>query len=166
MSERPDASPAPAHGLSGRARLGIALLAVAVLAAAFLVLRSDGSGGDEPASTSPQATPQADRTASAPGTTSAPTPAPAAAPPLPVIRLRGGSPVGGVRHLTFSKGDRIRFAVVSDAPGDVHLHGYDVERALAPGRRTRFDLRATLEGRFEVELHGTGTQIARLDVTP
>jgi hypothetical protein len=71
-----------------------------------------------------------------------------------------------VRHLTFRKGDRIRFAVVSDAPGEVHLHGYDVERELTPGRRTRFNLPATLEGRFEVELHGTNTQVARLDVTP
>ena len=82
------------------------------------------------------------------------------------MRVRAGAPVGGVRHLAFRKGERIRFAVISDAAGEVHLHGYDVERELTPGRAARFDLRATLEGRFEVELHGTDTQVARLDVRP
>ena len=171
MTEPPDASPAPdpvpARSLSARTRLAIAVVAVAVLAAAFLVLRSGGSD-DPPANATQQATPQADRTdtgaTTTPGATA--TPAEPLPPPIPVIRLRAGSPVGGVRHLTVPKGDRIRFAVVSDAPGEVHLHGYDVERELTPGRRTRFDLRATLEGRFDVELHGTDTQIARLDVTP
>lgn len=171
MTEPPDAptgpDPVPARPLSAGTRLAIAVVAVAVLAAAFLVLRSGGSD-DPPASAARQATPRVDRTdtgaTTTPGATA--TPAEPLPPPVPVIRLRAGSPVGGVRHLTFSRGDRIRFAVVSDAPGEVHVHGYDVERALTPGRRARFDLRATLEGRFEVELHGTDTQIARLDVTP
>jgi hypothetical protein len=172
MIEPPDAPPAPdpvpAHPLRARARLALALVAVAVLVAAFLVLRGGGSGDDAPTAASPQAPAQADGTttgsATTPGTA---TPAePLTKPAVPVIRLRGGSPVGGVRHLTVTKGRRIRFDVVSDAPGEVHLHGYDVERELTPGRRARFDLPATLEGRFEVELHGTDAQVARLDVTP
>ena len=70
----------------------------------------------------------------APTATRPPTPLAAAGRPgRPPPRRQPRS--AGCGHLAFRKGDRIRFAVVSDAPGEVHLHGYDVERALTPGRR-------------------------------
>jgi hypothetical protein len=35
----------------------------------------------------------------------------------------------------------------------VHLHGYDIEKEVAPGKPARFDFKATNEGAFEIETH-------------
>jgi hypothetical protein len=48
----------------------------------------------------------------------------------------------------------------------VHLHGYDIERPVGPGEPATLRFRADLEGIFEMELHGSGTQIAELEVRP
>jgi len=54
---------------------------------------------------------------------------------------------------------------VDGAEGDVHIHGYDIEKATAPGAPAKFSFVAKDTGRFEVELHPS-TQIAQLDVVP
>jgi hypothetical protein len=82
------------------------------------------------------------------------------------IRVKNGQPVGEVKTIELHKGDRIRFRVIADAADAVHLHGYDVEKELVAGKPTTFDLPASIEGRFEVELHHSGAQIARIDVNP
>ena len=82
------------------------------------------------------------------------------------VRLRGGAPVGEVRTLSYRRGDRIRLRITADAPDEVHVHGFDVEKPVGPGKPARFNIEADIEGRFEVELHGTGTQIATLEVRP
>ena len=64
-------------------------------------------------------------------------------------------------------GDRARIQVTTpDTTDEIHLHGYDVTRDLKPGMRARFSFEANAEGIFEIELHGTGTQIAELVVEP
>ena len=87
---------------------------------------------------------------------------------VPTIRLRGGEPVGGIQELTAPSGGRVRFRVTSDIAGEVHVHGYDVEREIAAGGEVSFDFPANLEGGFEVELHHEGGegQIADLRVEP
>jgi hypothetical protein len=89
-----------------------------------------------------------------------------AAPPVPTIRVVDGKPQGGVRTLSFDKGERIRFKVRSNVADEVHVHGYDVTKAVPAGGTAQFSFEATIEGRFEVELHEAGTQIAELEVTP
>lgn len=169
--------------MSGGARWAIALVAVVALVVAFFALRG---GDDEPdtaarPATATQEEPAAEEPAvkdehtardeGAGGEESGGEEAPAEEPhaeepTVPVVRVRDGEPVGGVQELEVPTGDRIRFRVVADADDEVHLHGYDVEKAVGPGRPATFNVEATLEGRFEVELHGTGTQIAQVDVTP
>src|SRR5919107_1926457 len=78
----------------------------------------------------------------------------------------GGEPQGGVKRLTFEKGDRIRFRVVSDVADEVHVHGYDIHADVEAGGRATLSFDATIEGRFEVELEGRGTEIVELEVTP
>jgi FtsP/CotA-like multicopper oxidase with cupredoxin domain len=82
------------------------------------------------------------------------------------VRVRGGAPVGEVRTLSYRRGDRIRLRITADAPDEVHVHGFDVEKPVGPGKPARFTIEADIEGRFEVELHGSGTQIATLEVRP
>jgi len=56
--------------------------------------------------------------------------------------------------------------VRSDVADHVHLHGYDIMRDVAPGMPARLPFKATITGRFEVELEDRGVPIADITVTP
>ena len=77
-----------------------------------------------------------------------------------------GQPQGGIRTLTFKKGDRVRLRIVSDVADEIHVHGYDLKKDVAKGGSVQFSFPATIEGRFEVELENAGIQIANLEVRP
>jgi hypothetical protein len=148
-------------GLSRGARWAIALGGVVVLVVAFVLL---GNRGDSGTATSVSGGSAAQPS---PSTTQQNAAQPEPPPPAVVtIRVKNGQPVGGVEKIELRKGDRIRFRVIADTADEVHLHGYDVERELVQGKPTKFDLPAGIEGRFEVELHHSGAQIARIDVNP
>ena len=53
-----------------------------------------------------------------------------------------------------------------DTADEVHVHGFDVTKAVPAGGTALLSFDANLEGRFEVELHGSGAQIAELEVSP
>lgn len=140
----------------------------AVLTVALLALTGCGSGGGDasPATitdTDPTAT-EAETQETAAETESAP------APPAPVtiaITVRDGRPVGGIARPTVRRGDRVVLVVRSDISGEVHLHGYDLEQAVAPGSPARIRFRATVPGRFEIELHAhPELHIGELTVRP
>lgn len=82
------------------------------------------------------------------------------------ITVRGGEPVGGVQRFTLTQGEQVSVRVVSDAADEVHVHGYDLMRDVGPGKPATFILRATLTGRFEIELEDRGVPIAELEVRP
>jgi hypothetical protein len=48
----------------------------------------------------------------------------------------------------------------------VHFHGYDVAKDVEAGGRVEFDVPATIDGVFEVELEGSHTQLAEVTVNP
>ena len=147
--------------MSNTARLAT-LAAVAVIAAvAFVALRP--SSGD-PGQASPQPAAPSGPAPSEPTSEARPRREPR--PPYARIRIRDGAPVGGVKRIDVDSGDTARIAVSSDAAGEVHLHGYDREAQVGPGRATRLRFRADLEGIFELELHGPGTKLAELRVEP
>ncbi|MQA76475.1 MAG: hypothetical protein GEU88_19485 [Solirubrobacterales bacterium] len=85
---------------------------------------------------------------------------------VPTIVVEGGQPVGGVQDLTFSKGDDIRFIVKSDVADHVHLHGYDVMEDVPAGGQVEFDVPATIDGVFEVELEDRVVPLAEITVQP
>lgn len=158
--------------MSAAQRILIVVLVIVVAAVGFVVLApEDEDAGSGATGTAPSATTDGGARTGAAGAAlgaarrRAARPRPAA-PPVPEIAVRGGEPDGGIRELTLRKGERIRFTVVSDAPDDVHLHGYDVELPVAPGRPARFDVPAEIEGIFEAELHHSGAQIASVTVEP
>ena len=91
---------------------------------------------------------------------------PAQDPQSPTIVVEGGQPVDGVADLKFSAGDDIRFAVESDASDELHLHGYDVSKPIKPGQRVEFDVPATIEGVFELELEHSAVPLAEISVLP
>ena len=81
-------------------------------------------------------------------------------------RIEGGSVVGGIQRWQVAQGEDVRIVVRSDVDDEIHLHGYDLEKSVGPGRPAVFAFAATIAGRFELESHESGGQIAQLDVQP
>lgn len=82
------------------------------------------------------------------------------------IVIKHGKPVGGIVHLTYNKGEDVRFKVDSDVSDEVHMHGYDIMKDVKAGGSVSFDFPATIEGVFEAELEGRKEQILELTVNP
>jgi hypothetical protein len=80
-----------------------------------------------------------------------------------------GSPVGGVKTLTYNKGDQIELRVDLAKPEEeVHVHGYELEKP-AEHSPVTFSFPARLDGEFELEVHRSDKSegpIAELDVNP
>lgn len=136
--------------------LGIA----AVIAILAVILLAGGDGEtDDAAKTSSSATPTA--TATSDGSaepTATPTPKPKPKPPL----LEAGK----AKALTFKEGETVRFRARHDAAEEVHVHGYDITKALQPGKTETVSFKATIPGIFEIELEGSHTLLAQLKVVP
>jgi hypothetical protein len=69
------------------------------------------------------------------------------------LQIKGGQPVGGVQDFKVKKGDRVALVVSADAHDDIHLHGYDIEKPVEPGKPATFKFTASIEGIFEIESH-------------
>jgi hypothetical protein len=92
---------------------------------------------------------------------------PAAPKPTTVtITVVKGRPVGGIKRPTVNKGTVVRFVVRADRGESVHLHGYDVDKPVRPGKPTVIQLVTRIPGRFELELHEPDSLLARLTVKP
>lgn len=85
---------------------------------------------------------------------------------VPAIVIKHGKPVGGIRELTYNKGEQIHFVVDSDVSDEVHMHGYDIMKDVKAGGSVSFDFPASIEGVFEAELEGRKEQILELTVNP
>jgi FtsP/CotA-like multicopper oxidase with cupredoxin domain len=125
---------------SRAARLGL-LAAVVVAAVVFFVVLQSGNS-DESSNTSKG---------------------------VQVITVNNGNPVGGVKTLTYNKGDQVQLEVRLNTPEEeVHVHGYEKE-APAEHSPVRLSFPANLDGIFEIELHRldhTEVPIAELHVNP
>jgi hypothetical protein len=141
--------------------LGVA--GAAILVALFVVLRPDDGDDDQASPPPPPATTTTARTTTRATTTTTARPA---GPTTIRIVVRGGRVVGGLRRARLERGDRAVLVVRADVTDHVHLHGYDIMRDVAPGRPARLRFRATIPGRFEVELEDRRLQIAQLEVRP
>jgi hypothetical protein len=133
----------------------LGLAGAAVLVVLFLVLRPGDDDADE-ASPPP-------RTATTPATTTKSKPA---GPARIRIVVRGGRVVGGLRRARLDRDERAVLIVRADVADHVHLHGYEIMRDVSPGRPARIRFRATIPGRFEVELEERKLQLAQLEVRP
>jgi len=143
-----------------------------VLVGAFALAGcGDDSASDEGASTETVATmPVETETTPAETTPAETTPTettPAAPKPTTIaIRVVGGVPQGGIARPKLKKGDRAVIVVRADAGEEIHMHGYDLEKQVTPGKPVRLPFTATIPGRFEVELHHPDTLLAVVTVSP
>ena len=150
--------------MSGKQRWGLVVLAVVVAVAAFLIARPSDDEDESAGTGSPSAQT---------GTGDAGTPTDRQ-PPTPRIHrlaIRGGVPEGGVSTIKAERGETVVLVVTSDAPDEIHVHGYDITRNPGPGKPARFRFKADVEGVFEIESHlaedaGREPLVARLVVEP
>lgn len=139
-------------------RIGLIAAAVVVAVVAIVIATSGGddNGGSQPSKTSQ-------------GTTS--TSGGATAPTTFNLTLKDAAPVGGQQTFTAKKDSTVRIVVSSNAPDQVHLHGYDIEKEATPAEPAVLRFKANIEGSFELESHtaeheGLEPLIARLHVEP
>ena len=145
--------------MSNRVRIVSGIAAVAVIVGTFFVVNGS-TDEDKPTETVTVTQTEATGGTTAPQTT-------ASAPdPVQTVAVKDGKPVGGVKTLEFTTGEQIRFNVKSDTADEVHVHGYDIEEPVGPRETANFSFKATIEGILEVELHGSGAEIASLKVSP
>jgi len=133
---------------------------VLALFGAGLALASCGGDDGESADTT---TTEPTSTTGTPTTTET-TPPPAGPTEIEIVVVNG-APKGGIVRETVEKGDRVVLVVRSDVADEIHLHGYDASRDVAAGGTVRLPFKATIPGRFEVELEDRGVPIADITVT-
>ena len=150
---------------------GVATLCAMLVGAFALVGCGDDSASDEGASTETVATMPVETETTPAETTPAETTPTATTPAAPkpttiAIRVVGGVPQGGIARPKLKKGDRAVIVVRADAGEEIHMHGYDLEKQVTPGKPLRMPFTATIPGRFEVELHHPDTLLAVVTVSP
>jgi hypothetical protein len=118
-------------------RIALLVAAVVVVVIAAIVI---GSGGSD----------SKDKTASGPQT----------------VTVVNGKPEGGVKTITYNKGDTVDLTVKSDTADEIHIHGYDLHKDVTKGGSVHFTFPASIDGKFVVELENAGEQIASLQVEP
>ncbi|MFN2468671.1 MAG: hypothetical protein ABR521_11145, partial [Gaiellaceae bacterium] len=96
-------------------------------------------------------------------------PPPPPPPPKQVVRtivVGVNGVAGGPKRLSVKKDKRMVLVVRSALADEVHLHGYDLSADVAAGGAVRLRFKATIVGRFEIELESRGLPIGELEVRP
>ena len=135
---------------------------LALFCAGLALASCGGDDGESAGTTSTETTTTTD-TPTAETTTTETTPPPAGPTEIRIVVVNG-APKGGIVREKVEKGDRVVLIVRSDVTDEVHLHGYDIMRDVAPGKPARLPFKATIPGRFEVELEDRGVPIADITV--
>jgi hypothetical protein len=133
-------------------------------AAAALLALAAGCGDDAgPTGSSPSLPPAT--VATTPGATATPSGTVEPTEPAPTARFEVamGKVVSGPRTVDVAVGSQVIIQVVSDRNDELHVHGYDKEVAVGPGRPARVAFTADVAGVFEVELH-SGVRLCNLRV--
>jgi hypothetical protein len=91
------------------------------------------------------------------------------------LAIKGGRVAQSMRLIRVKQGDSVKLRWTSDRPIVLHLHGYDIERKVAPGGVAEMSFVARATGRFSVEEHRTDAKgghshgeaaLVRIEVLP
>jgi hypothetical protein len=80
------------------------------------------------------------------------------------VQVSGGRVTGDTGRVPVAAGEHVTLVITSDVADEVHVHGYDLETELSPGKPAEVAFDATIPGVFEVELHEAGTVLLSLQV--
>lgn len=147
--------------------------AILVLAAMAVVAGTACSPSREEASTIPAGATTTGSVATTPATTAAEAseqPTSAASSPTAadqqVIRVNvtAGQVTPAPAPVEVPLGSTVVIELTSDVDDEIHVHGYDLTAPVAAGQPSRFEVKATIAGQFEVELHNDELQLFTLRV--
>lgn len=82
------------------------------------------------------------------------------------VTVAGGEVQGVGSAVDVEQGREVRLVVTADVADEVHVHGYDLFVAVAPGSPATVDFTADIPGAFEVELEERGLRLFELRVRP
>jgi plastocyanin len=143
----------------------LALLpALGMLALAGCGGNSDNGSGSSP-STAPTSAPTSASTPT--GTATQPqtsTPSNTADVTINVTVAKGKVNPSGA-SINVKAGQTVLITAVSDAADEVHVHGYDKQLPLTPGKPASVKFVANMKGTFEVETHESNKLVAKLVVS-
>jgi hypothetical protein len=140
----------------------------------MLVLAGCGGGDSNSGTTSPSpsaSTPTLPTISATPGSPNPSTPSNTADPSgeqadvtIDVTVANGKVNPSGAT-IKVKAGQTVLVKVVSDAVDELHIHGYDKELELSPGKPVSVKFTANMKGTFEVETHKSGKLVAKLVVS-
>lgn len=91
------------------------------------------------------------------------------------LKIEKGRVPPDMRRIRVKQGDTVRLRFSSDRPIALHLHGYDIETKVEPGRVAEISFAARAAGRFPLEEHRTdargahshgGAPLVQIEVYP
>jgi ABC-type glycerol-3-phosphate transport system substrate-binding protein len=137
-------------------------LVAAVFAVCALLAGCGGDDGDGQAAATTAAA--ATSTTSPTSTSDATTTTAGFSGTLIEIKVTGDQVETAERRVTVDAGERVRIRVESDVADEVHVHGYDLKKDVAPGKPATIEFTANVEGSFEVELEAAHRKLIDLQV--
>jgi len=72
------------------------------------------------------------------------------------LKVERGRVAEDMRLIRVKQGDVVTLRWTSDQPIVLHLHGYDIEKRVAPGPATEMTFTAYATGRFPIHVHAQG----------
>ncbi|MEO1060434.1 MAG: hypothetical protein AAFZ07_03370 [Actinomycetota bacterium] len=81
------------------------------------------------------------------------------------LEVVGGEVAGGPERISVDLGANVSVQVVADLDEEVHVHGYDLFADVSADDDAQIDFVADVPGIFEIELEGSGTLLAQLEVS-
>jgi len=69
------------------------------------------------------------------------------------LRVENAHVAQNMRLIRVKRNDVVKLEWSTDRPMTIHLHGYDIEKEIAPGAITEMTFTARATGRFTVEPH-------------
>jgi FtsP/CotA-like multicopper oxidase with cupredoxin domain len=121
----------------------------------------DDAGGAAGATTTVAST---TTTAAEPSSTGEPTTTAGFSGILIEARVTGDEVDTASRRVRVARGDKVRIRVEADRDEEVHVHGYELKRPVAPGRPAVIEFTADAPGVFEVELEQAALRLFELQV--
>ncbi len=67
------------------------------------------------------------------------------------------------RVVRVHKDDVVHLRITSDVPGELHLHAYRKDAAVAPGKTVELAFKAHATGRFRIEWHAAADKAQKTD---
>lgn len=94
------------------------------------------------------------------------TTAPVLQPPPYEWTVSNGRRASGPERVVVHLGDRVSLTLHSDQPEELHLHGYELHRHVPASQAATLEFVAKHAGRFALELHHSGVELAVVEVQP